>query len=404
MLALIYPPGNLAIKRRTAASAVLVLALGLTLAFWLLPIPDQALLGNLQSIMQPLTLLGLTSGTLLLGGIILLRHERKKRLRLEATLGRQSAELRAQTATAAVLARDVEAARAEVQRFNDFLERGRVQERLSDLQISKTALRVEAVRREQTAISLHESQSELVLARDEIERALAEHTQELERSNHELEQFAYVASHDLQEPLRAISGCVEILKLRYAPQLDERGHELIAHAVAGVGRMRQLIDDLLEYSRVRRGAAFAPVSAETALQEALKQLESAINRTGATIEHEELPTVCADAGQLVQLLQNIIGNALKYRGVAAPQIRISALRAELIWIFAVRDNGIGIESQYFERIFSIFQRLHTRDEYPGTGIGLALCRRIVEQAGGSIWIESEPGAGSTFYFTLPAVA
>ena len=290
-----------------------------------------------------------------------------------------------------------------MQKFNDFLERGRDQERLSDFQISSTALRKEVMKQERTALSLQESQSDLVLARDEIERTLAEHTAELERSNHELEQFAYVASHDLQEPLRAISGCVEILELRYSRQLDARGHELIAHTVAGVGRMRELIEDLLEYSRVRRGGAPEPVSAEIALKAALKQLESAVEKTGALIEYEELPTVCADGSQLVQLLQNLIGNALKYRGSTAPHVRISAQRHDLMWIFAVRDNGIGIESQYFERIFAIFQRLHTRSEYPGTGIGLALCRRIVEQAGGLIWIDSEFGKGSTFYFTLPAI-
>ncbi len=358
---------------------------------------------GLRFVAQLLRVAGSIIVALMIGALGMVRRAGMEQRKLEAMLGEQTAELRAQTTTATALARDAEAARVEAQKFNDFLERGRAEERLSDRRLSKTALRKEVVKREAAAISLLESQSELVLARDEIERALAEHAEELERSNHELEQFAYVASHDLQEPLRAISGCVEILELRYAPQLDARAHELIAHAVAGVGRMHELIEDLLDYSRVRLGGAFEPVSAETALGAALSQLESAVEKTGAVVEHGELPTVQADPTQLVQLLQNLIGNALKYRGTTAPRIKVSALRAKLMWVFAVSDNGIGIEPQYFERIFSIFQRLHTREEYPGTGIGLAICRRIVEQAGGSIWINSELGKGSTFYFSLPAI-
>lgn len=337
-------------------------------------------------------------GLLLLGA----RRERQQRRCLEEILQERTAALRVQTEKAAALTRDLEEARAEVQRFNDFLEPGRFQERSSDLRSATTGPR-EALWRSEADNSPPKNRSEPALARHEIERSLAEHTQELVRSNHELEQFAYVASHDLQEPLRAISGCVEILELRYAPHLDARAHELIAHTVAGVGRMRQLIEDLLEYSRVRLGGTVSPVSVEAALQTALQQLESAIEKTGAVIEYGEMPTVCADPSQLVQLLQNLLGNAIKYRGPAAPLVKISALRSEQMWIIAVRDNGIGIEPQYFERIFAIFQRLHTRDEYPGTGIGLALCRRIVDQAGGSIWIESELGKGSTFYFTLPAL-
>jgi signal transduction histidine kinase len=375
----------------------------LVICLWRLRTEAVATTDGLRFIAQLLTVVGSISVALMIGTLVMVRRGGTERRKLEAMLGEQTAELRAQTTTAAALARDVEAARAEVQKFNDFQERGRAEERLSDRRLSKTALRKEVIKGEATAISLLESQSELVLARDEIERASAEHTGELERSNHELEQFAYVASHDLQEPLRAISGCVEILELRYAPQLDARGHELIEHAVAGVGRMRELIEDLLEYSRVRLGGALESVSAETALSAALRQLESAVEKTGAVVEHGELPTVHADPNQLVQLLQNLIGNALKYRGTMAPRIKVSALRAKLTWVFAVSDNGIGIEPQYFERIFSIFQRLHTREEYPGTGIGLAICRRIVEQAGGSIWINSELGKGSTFYFSLPAI-
>jgi light-regulated signal transduction histidine kinase (bacteriophytochrome) len=164
-----------------------------------------------------------------------------------------------------------------------------------------------------------------------------------------------------------------------------------------------LIEGLLAYSRVGRlGAEMEPVSLGDAQIAARQQLESAITETGAIVEHEALPMVRGNRGQLVQLLQNLIGNALKYRGVTAPRVRISAHRDGAMWTIAIRDNGIGIEAQYFDRVFSIFQRLHTRDEYPGTGIGLAICKRIVEQAGGAIWIESELGVGSTFYFTLPA--
>jgi len=203
-------------------------------------------------------------------------------------------------------------------------------------------------------------------------------------------------------------------KKRCAAQLDSHGPELIAHTVEGVGRLRELIDGLLAYARVshlgneaellRLGpGATQPVSSGAALSAALQQLESAIEETGAVVvEQTEMPMVFAGHGQLVQLLQNLIGNAIKYRNAAVPRIDISARRKDEGWIFGVRDNGIGIEPQYFERIFSIFQRLHTRDEYPGAGIGLAICKRIVTQAGGSIWIESELGKGSTFYFTLPA--
>jgi light-regulated signal transduction histidine kinase (bacteriophytochrome) len=332
---------------------------------------------------------------------------------VQRALEEKAAELQTQTATAIALARDVETARAQLQKFNDVLEK-RIQERTTDLKISNTALGKEMIERERTGLSLRESEGNLLIAHDEVERGLAVHTEELERSNRDLEQFAYVASHDLQEPLRAISGCVQVLEKRYAAQLDLRGHELITHTVEGVGRLRELIDGLLAYARVshlgneaellRLGpGATQPVSSGAALSAALQQLESAIEETGAVVvEQTEMPMVFAGHGQLVQLLQNLIGNAIKYRNAAVPRIDISARRKDEGWIFGVRDNGIGIEPQYFERIFSIFQRLHTRDEYPGAGIGLAICKRIVTQAGGSIWIESELGKGSTFYFTLPA--
>ena len=235
-------------------------------------------------------------------------------------------------------------------------------------------------------------------AEDELRRTLAE----LERSNQELEQFAYVASHDLQEPLRMVASYTQLLAQRYGDRLDPDAHEFIGFAVDGAARMRRLINDLLDYSRVTtRGDAPAPVDAQAALGEALTNLRSAIQETGGVVTAEPLPRVQADATQLSQLFQNLIGNALKFRGDAPPQVHISVTPWEGAWRFAVADNGIGIDPQYFDRIFAIFQRLHPSHRYPGTGIGLALCKRIVERHGGRLWVESTPGRGSAFYFTLP---
>lgn len=237
--------------------------------------------------------------------------------------------------------------------------------------------------------------------RKEAEEKLRESSEELRRSNVELEQFAYVASHDLQEPLRAISGCVQILQQRYKGKLDERADELIKHSVEGVTRMQTLINDLLAYSRVgTKGAEFEEVDANKAVKAALINLDTASKESGAIISIQSLPVVNADASQLVQLFQNLIGNALKYRGDDPPRIEVAAESRDDEWQFHVRDNGIGIESQYYERIFRLFQRLHTRRDYSGTGIGLAICKKIVERHGGRIWVESTPGKGSTFFFTL----
>ena len=224
---------------------------------------------------------------------------------------------------------------------------------------------------------------------------------ELRRSNAELEQFAYVASHDLQEPLRAMAGTVQILQRRYQGQLDARADEIITHAVAAVTRMQTLVSDLLAFSRLaRHGNAFAPTDCTTVLTDVQTILEVAIAESGALITHDALPTVMADASQLRQLLQNLLSNAIKFRGERPLQIHVGARREQNSWLFSVRDNGLGIEKQYFERIFVVFQRLHTRDEYPGTGIGLAVCKKIVERHGGRIWLESEADKGTTFHFTI----
>ncbi len=244
--------------------------------------------------------------------------------------------------------------------------------------------------------------TQVITARKQMELQLKEQKDQLERSNRDLEQFAYVASHDLQEPLRAVTGCVQILQRRYTGKLDAGADELIMHTVEGAGRMQTLILDLLAYSRVgTERAVFAPAASATLLTQALANLQTAIKETGATVTAGPLPTVRVDPGQLTQLFQNLVGNALKYRSSRPAEIRVEAVRAGPAWKFSVRDNGIGIEPKYFERIFVLFQRLHTRSEYPGTGIGLALCKKIVERHGGRIEVESVPGQGSVFSFTIP---
>lgn len=241
-----------------------------------------------------------------------------------------------------------------------------------------------------------------ITERKRAEAELQETLKELKRSNVELEQFAYVASHDLQEPLRAVAGMVQLLQKKYQGQLDEQADLYITYLVEAAARMQRLINDLLAYSRVgRRGQPFTPVNTAACLQLVLKNLAAVVQESRASITWDNLPTVAADSTQLSQLFQNLIGNALKFRGDKEPQIHLSAVKVANAWQFSVRDNGIGIEPQYFERIFQVFQRLHTREEYPGTGIGLALCQKIVERHGGVIWVESQVGQGSTFHFTLP---
>ncbi|HJT90143.1 MAG TPA: PAS domain S-box protein, partial [Bryobacteraceae bacterium] len=242
-----------------------------------------------------------------------------------------------------------------------------------------------------------------ITARKRAEQALEEKARDLARSNADLEQFAYVASHDLQEPLRMVANFTQLLAERYRTQLGAEGAEFVAYAVDGATRMQTLIQDLLMYSRVgTRGKSFEPTDCNEILGQAVANLQVAIRETGALVSHSELPVIRADASQFLQLLQNLIGNAIKFRGESTPQVHVSAGRQGVFWQFSVRDNGIGIDPRFADRIFVIFQRLHSRGEYPGTGIGLALCKKIVERHGGRIWVESEPGKGSTFNFTLLA--
>jgi signal transduction histidine kinase len=225
---------------------------------------------------------------------------------------------------------------------------------------------------------------------------------ELERSNEELSHFAYVASHDLQEPLRAVAGCVQVLRKRYSGQLDDKADQFIDHAVEGAQRMQNLINDLLQYSRVgTNGKSFELVNGDKVLDVVLRSLSVAIAETGVEIVRTPLPEFICDAGQIEQVFQNLISNAIKFRGSDWPRVTIGYRAEGENHIFSVRDNGPGIEPQYFERIFVMFQRLHTRTEYSGTGIGLAICKKIVERHGGKIWVESEIGNGSTFSFSLP---
>jgi PAS domain S-box-containing protein len=238
--------------------------------------------------------------------------------------------------------------------------------------------------------------------RKNAESALHAAHAELKRSNAELEQFAYVASHDLQEPLRMVSSYTQLIQRRYGDRLDGDAKEFMHYVVDGAARMKQLIEDLLAYSRVgTKGKEFREVEVDGALKRAVTNLRAAIEEAGASVTWDPLPRVSGDDVQLAQLFQNLVGNALKFRGAAVPRVHVSCTSTDHEYQFAVADNGIGIEPQYFERIFMVFQRLHTKGDYPGTGIGLAICKKVVERHGGRIWVESTLGEGSRFLFTLP---
>jgi len=275
----------------------------------------------------------------------------------------------------------------------------------------------------------------IALSQSQLLEQATRQAQELARSNSELEQFAYVASHDLQEPLRMVTSYLQLLERKYSNQLDATADQFINYAVDGARRMQNLINDLLNYSRVTtRGQPFVQVDGAEILQQAIANLKFAIEDSGAEITYDPLPLIKADATQLTQVFQNLIGNGIKFRGEQPPRIHIGVVRTDEAeeqgsrgaeensaplplrpsaplpasplptpqeWLFSVRDNGIGLEAQYAERIFVIFQRLHGRSKYPGTGIGLAICKKIIERHGGRIWVESEPGQGSVFYFTIP---
>jgi PAS domain S-box-containing protein len=242
-----------------------------------------------------------------------------------------------------------------------------------------------------------------VTQRRGIERELKEKAEELRRSNEELRRFAYIASHDLKEPLRTISLFAGLLEREASSKLDEKENGYLRYILEGSERMQNLIKDLLEYSRVEtRGKDFTKVDMNDAVSRALLALESSIDESHAEIVTEELPTINGDQTQMVQLMQNIIGNAIKFqRPDESPKVKISAITFGNEFVFTVKDNGIGIDPMYADKLFQMFQRLHTRDEYEGTGIGLAIAKKIVERHGGRIWFESEPGKGTTFFFTIP---
>jgi PAS domain S-box-containing protein len=280
---------------------------------------------------------------------------------------------------------------------------------ITDRKLAETALKDYQIHLEELVAM---RTTELIEANEQLERDITERNrvqqeltlklEELARSNADLEQFAYVASHDLQEPLRMVISYTQLLARRYRGKLDASADEFVDFAVDGATRMQQLIQDLLSYSRLTiRGKELQFTETGVACNAALENLRESIKNANAEVSVGPLPTVLADATQLAQLFQNLIGNAIKYRNKRRPEIGVDARSNGNEWVFSVQDNGIGIEPQYFERVFQMFQRLHTRKDYSGTGIGLAICRKIVERHGGKIWVESQPGQGSTFLFTIP---
>jgi light-regulated signal transduction histidine kinase (bacteriophytochrome) len=219
----------------------------------------------------------------------------------------------------------------------------------------------------------------------------------------DLQDFAYVASHDLQEPLRAVAGFCQLLEEKYGDSFDQEGRDYLEFVIDGAHRMQALLTGLLQFARVRsRGQPFAEVDCNEAFDDAVANMASNIGSAGANVSRGNLPVVSADSAQMTQLMQNLISNSIKYRNAAPPEVRMDVELHNGEWLFCLHDNGIGIDPEHRERIFVIFQRLHTRSEYAGTGIGLAVCKRIVERHHGRIWVESEPGNGSNFFFTIPA--
>lgn len=297
------------------------------------------------------------------------------------------------------LSRLAPAVRRALKEAKEHLTRKKAEEELK-----KYHARLEELVQERTA-ELITANAQLKLEISERKRAeenLQRTANELARSNADLTQFAAIVSHDLQEPLRVIDGFVTLLGRRYQGRLDAKADKYIGYTVDGVNRMQKLITDVLQYSKVgTRGRILQPVDFSVAVDKALFNLQAAVEETCAVVTKDQLPTLTADASLISSLFQNLIGNALKFRGKEPMKVHISADQKEDKWVFSVRDNGIGIEPKYAEKIFGMFQRLHTAREYPGTGLGLAICKRIVEHHGGAIWLESEPGDGSTFYFSIP---
>jgi PAS domain S-box-containing protein len=292
--------------------------------------------------------------------------------------------------------------------FTRFKERGRINELSLDMMrkdnsIVPILLTAEAIRDSSDRYVSCRGTIFDITERKKAEDHLLKTVGELKRSNDELQQFAYVASHDLQEPLRMVASYTQLIAKRYKGRLDADADEFIAYAVDGSNRMQGLIQDLLAYSRAgAKGKPLREISSETALKEALTNLRATIEDSHAVVTHDSLPAVTTNDIQLAQVFQNLVANAIKYRGPEAPRIHISATKnGGNEWIFSVRDNGMGISPQYFERIFILFQRLHGREEFEGTGIGLAICKKILERLGGRIWVESQPATGSTFHFALP---
>ena len=238
--------------------------------------------------------------------------------------------------------------------------------------------------------------------RKKVEQQQKATLKNLKRSNSELEQFAYVVSHDLQEPLRMVASFTQLLQSRYQDKLDDEANEFINFAVDGASRMQGLINDLLTFSRIgTKGISFSPTDMNIVLEEVLANIRQSTIEANAEITNDPLPVIIADGLQMAQILQNLISNAIKFRGKSPIQIHVSGESKPDKWVFFVRDNGIGIEPKYYKHIFIVFQRLHKREEYEGTGIGLAVCKKIIQRHGGKIWVESELGKGSTFYFTIP---